>query len=219
MFHFTLFGIPINVQPMFWLSMAVFGYLIANQSANSEQELLFKILLFLLIAFVSLIVHELGHALTGRKLSKSEPKIELVAFAGYAEFPPYTKFSKWGHRLMIAAGPATNLALFGIGLGAMDLMEQYAPERVDSLFFWFLNLATWINLVWFIFNILPVYPLDGGQLMHSMIKSPKIAHIVSLIICAFLILICIKYGMIIAILFFIMMAYQNFQMLQLYKNR
>ncbi len=63
MFRFTIFGIPVEVQPFFWITLIILG----GASGADSKAAIFEIVLFVLAGFVSIMVHELGHALTARK--------------------------------------------------------------------------------------------------------------------------------------------------------
>jgi hypothetical protein len=62
------------------------------------------LVLFVLAGFISVLIHELGHALTGR-LFKAQTAITLHAFGGFAVFPS-ARFTRWQDFLVTAAGPA-----------------------------------------------------------------------------------------------------------------
>ena len=77
MIHFSLFRIPIQVQPFFWITLALIG---GALRADSPERILFTAL-FVLAGFISVLVHELGHALTARRFG-AYPEIVLQAFGG-----------------------------------------------------------------------------------------------------------------------------------------
>src|SRR5579859_6601187 len=93
--NFSLFGIPVRVHPLFWVVMAVLGW------SAREPKLIF---LFVVCAFVSVLIHELGHALTA-KFFGSQPHIVLYAFGGYAAHQPIWGKSTGRTILILIAGP------------------------------------------------------------------------------------------------------------------
>ena len=62
MLRFRLFGIPITILPWFWITLAIIG-----AGSLSTTDDLFRLLLFVLAGFFSVLVHELGHGLTIKK--------------------------------------------------------------------------------------------------------------------------------------------------------
>ncbi|OYU43704.1 MAG: hypothetical protein CFE44_16935, partial [Burkholderiales bacterium PBB4] len=64
MIRFTIFGVPVEIQPMFWLTGAFIGGAI---NARTKEQIL-GVLVFMIVEAISILVHELGHALVGRRL-------------------------------------------------------------------------------------------------------------------------------------------------------
>ena len=201
---------------MFWLSMALFGYLYAQREQG--QTLFILIALFVLIAFVSILCHELGHALTGRKFSGYRPEISLVAFGGLASFPG-ASFTKWKHVIMVAAGPFTNFLLAALFFVATLFLLPHLDPDGSTLLTKFFSLGLVINIIWGIFNLIPVFPLDGGQIMHSFIRNQHLAHTISLVIAILMIAWGISMGAIFMVMLFAFMGYQNYEIMQAIRPR
>ena len=141
-------------------------------AANSTDILL--VLVFVFAGFLSIMIHELGHALTIRKYGLPAA-ITLRAFGGYASFPA-GKLDRKQSFVVTAAGPALQF-VFGV------LLIVLAPSisiPEGSLFLPFLRDLIWVSIAWSILNCLPVYPMDGGQMMAA-ILGPKKQHNVHLI--------------------------------------
>lgn len=94
--------------------------------------------------FVAVLIHELGHALTAKHLGYGSYGISIGLFAGQAQVD--SNMHPRDNMKVVAAGPLSNLALFLIG--SLLGFDQFAN----------------INMFLFIFNILPIYPMDGGHL-------------------------------------------------------
>ncbi|PCI95409.1 hypothetical protein COB11_02310 [Candidatus Aerophobetes bacterium] len=148
--------IPVRISPIFWVTAAIIGWL------NSRS--LIGTIAWIAIIFVSILVHEYGHALTSRFFGQF-PKIELVAFGGltYPEGPP---IKLWKEFIVVLNGPVFGffLYLFGLGLLRFNFIQA-------SALFPFVKIFTFVNLFWTIINLLPVLPLDGGQLMRIVLES------------------------------------------------
>ena len=141
-------------------------------AANSTDILL--VLVFVFAGFLSIMIHELGHALTIRKYGLPAA-ITLQAFGGYASFPA-GKLDRKQSFVVTAAGPALQF-VFGVLLIVLAPSIS-VPE--GSLFLPFLRDLIWVSIAWSILNCLPVYPMDGGQMMAA-ILGPKKQHNVHLI--------------------------------------
>jgi len=99
--------------------------------------------------FIAVLGHELGHALTAKKLGYGSYGINIGFFAGTAQVD--SNMHPRDNIKVVAAGPLVNLAL---GL----LTINFGLEHF-----------TYVNLFLFIFNILPVYPMDGGHLLKDIL--------------------------------------------------
>jgi stage IV sporulation protein FB len=182
MIRFRLFGIPVEIQPFFWLTAALLGGALGASSRDS----VIQVGLFMLAAFVSILVHELGHALTGRKLGGGRPDILLWAMGGLARFNG-SRLTRSGNLWTTLAGPGAGFAFGAVIAGALfaflpahhaELLLRFSlfndpallrvPELREALVArWeqamLLRHFLWINFWWGILNLLPVWPLDGGQ--------------------------------------------------------
>ena len=163
MLRFTLFGIPIQVQPWFWISLAIIG---GGGSANSKDGIL-RLMLFILAGFISVLVHELGHALTGRSFG-ARSEITLQAFGGMAEFGN-ARFTRRQHFLVTAAGPAAQVLL---GTAIYLLIPELFSLSSSAGRFW--QVLTYISFIWALINMLPVLPLDGGQMLNALLGPERI---------------------------------------------
>jgi Zn-dependent protease len=126
------------------------------------------------LAFASVLLHELGHALVARRLNVRVSGIELGFFGGAAKMVELPRTAN--HELAIAAaGPAVSLALAAIGFGLG------AATRVP-LIAW----LGWTNLIIAVFNLIPALPMDGGRILRALltrrldyVRATEISIIVS----------------------------------------
>jgi Zn-dependent protease len=207
MIQFSILGIPVRVEPWFWITMAFIGG--GLHAANSTDILL--VLVFVFAGFLSIMIHELGHALIIRKYGLPAV-ITLQAFGGYASFPA-GKLDRKQSFVVTAAGPALQFA-FGV------LLIVLAPKisiPEGSLFLPFLRDLIWVSIAWSILNCLPVYPMDGGQMMAA-ILGPKNQHYVHLISSIAAVAVGIAgylyLGTILLPIFMALFAWQNWQSYQ-----
>lgn len=117
--------------------------------------------------FVIVLLHEFGHALACRQVGGRANLIVLWPLGGvaYVAPPPRPGAQLWS----LAAGPLVNVVLFPISIGLVLLSRQFGwPETAPDAYH-FLKTLTFINGGLLMFNLLPVYPLDGGQILRSLL--------------------------------------------------
>ncbi len=163
MIRFSLFGIPVEVQPFFWISLIILG---GTTGADTAAEI-FEILLFVLAGFISILVHELGHALTAKAYG-ANTAITLQAFGGFAAYSG-VRMSRGKSFLITAAGPAIQ-----ISLGLIVLLLLRALPQMSENGEYFLKTLMFISFAWAILNLLPVLPLDGGQMLNAVLGPARI---------------------------------------------
>ena len=137
-----------------------------------------------LALFAIVLLHEFGHALACRQTGGVADRIVLWPLGGIAFVSPPRRPGAmlWS----IAAGPLVNVILLPILSIALTFSRIGVDEPGD--FGLFLYHVWWINLALLIFNILPVYPLDGGQILRALlwfplgeIRSLQIASVIGLV--------------------------------------
>ena len=207
MLQFSILGIPVRVEPWFWITMAFIGG--GLHATNSTDILL--VLVFVFAGFLSIMIHELGHALTIRRYGLPAA-ITLQAFGGYASFP-VGKLDRKQSFVVTAAGPVLQF-VFGVLL--IVLVPSISISE-GSLFLPFLRDLIWVSIAWSILNCLPVYPMDGGQMMAA-ILGPKKQHFVHLISSIVAVAVGIAgylyLGTILLPIFMALFAWQNWQLYQ-----
>src|SRR5262249_55707650 len=114
-----------------------------------------------LLFIVSLLLHELGHALVARREGIEIDGITLWLFGGVTRFKG--TFGSPGAEFRVAvAGPLVSLALGGLSVGVALLVRE--PVSVQGVAAW----LGYSNLLLFVFNMLPAAPLDGGRVLHAL---------------------------------------------------
>lgn len=169
--NFRLLGIPVRVHPVFWLTGAILAW---NPGMNLAEEL-DLVLVRIVCIFVAVLVHEMGHALVTRAFGWP-PEIVLYFFGGYATS---MRHSPWKNIAVSFAGPATGLGLFGAVLAFALVVRPDHRLLYDAVRF-----SLFINLAWNLVNLMPVSPLDGGQITREFLRwiSPRNGVEVSLLI-------------------------------------
>lgn len=147
--------------------------------------------------FVIVLLHEFGHALACRQTGGIADRIILWPLGGIAFVnpPPRPGAYLWS----IAAGPLVNVVLYPIlsTLLSAAVNGQWMETNPDA--FIFVHSLWQINAVLLIFNLLPIYPLDGGQIVRGLlwfavgrIRSLKIASVIGFAGAILLVLLAIQ---------------------------
>jgi len=144
-----------------WFLVAVYEI---NDRKGSYSSISWNVLEYLAL-FLIVTLHEFGHALACRQVGGTANKIMLWPLGGvaYVDPPPRPGATLWS----IAAGPLVNVALLPV-LAVLDNQTMgWAGTMPDASQ---LVHQIWrIDLYLLIFNILPIYPLDGGQILRSLL--------------------------------------------------
>ena len=117
--------------------------------------------------FVLVTLHEFGHALACRQVGGTANKIVLWPLGGvaYIDPPPRPAATLWS----IAAGPLVNVVLLGFSY-ALTIWASHSGWRLAAPHAYKLLWAMcFMNLGLLVFNLLPIYPLDGGQILRSLL--------------------------------------------------
>ena len=200
MIRFTLFRVPIEIQPWFWIT----GALIGGAIGTTDQIGLMRLLIFMAVMTISILVHEFGHALTGRYLGGGSPRIVLWAFGGLA-YNQGARLSRNHLFWMTFMGPAAGFILLALTLAVVFLIygvqggtwlttliifnEPVGDPTIEALTllrdhlprFFILDALIWINFWWSVLNLIPVLPLDGGRIAELYVSPRHKALLISAI--------------------------------------
>lgn len=204
--HFRAFGFPIRVHPFFWVVAVILGLSGGREGGTPPVQLL----IWIGVIFVSILIHELGHAFAQRYFG-GRPWITLYGLGGLASCDDCDR-SPRSQIIISLAGPAAGFLmalLLILGLNVLGrtagivLAEQELPSRasrpgVGSVPFLGLKIyweqfasrpvnfalmqAFWVNIGWGLINLLPIYPLDGGRVSRELftLGQPRRGVILSL---------------------------------------
>lgn len=201
---FQLFGIPIFITPFSWVLLAILGGGFGMRTAEDLQFLL----LFVALGMITLIVHELGHALTGRAFTGATPVVIMEGLGG-ATYQQVVPQKRWQYLLTVLAGPLATLLpgivaavamalrighigdtfqLYLFALPFIDyeppltLMMSIADSGISKFGLCAYSLAVCISFLWCVFNLLPMFPLDGGRLLGTLINNVRVASAIGLVL-------------------------------------
>jgi len=156
------FGIPVYISPYWFLIAGLFIVLYGNSAALAASSAVRYLVAaaFVVLLYVSVLVHELSHSLVARGFGLPVRRILLYPLGGFSEIEqePPTPAREF---LVSVAGPALSLGLAGLGWGVL------AWTGLDGLPGLLVQQLVWANVLVGIFNLLPGLPLDGGRMLRA----------------------------------------------------
>lgn len=198
--QFSLFGIPILIQPFSWLILGILGLSIYSNVANPIQPAL----IFVVVGMVTLLAHELGHALVSRGVTRSTPYIVISNFGGFT-IPTQPAKTRLQHFCVVLAGPLAGYLpgviaaiILGIQVGNVPLAVQlfvlhpfvlqqelgnlllsgYLSSFSALLYSTFFMVSFW----WTLFNLMPIRPMDGGELLLTATNNLRLTSTIGMIL-------------------------------------
>jgi Zn-dependent protease len=246
--HFRLFGIPVRVHPFFWVVSLLLG-LGGGGPADPIDTLI-----WVGVVFVSILVHELGHAFTQRYFG-GNPWITLYSFGGLASCNDCDR-SPRSQILILLAGPGGGFLLAAFVVLLMKLTghqigfawseNRVSLESLGLASAWIQPLGLFavyfepvasrpmnyvvgdllqVNILWGLINLLPIYPLDGGQIARELftLGNPRAGIVRSLQLSVGTAALVAAYALLNQQFFTCLMcaflAYGSFQALQSYRGQ
>ena len=180
--RFRVLGFPVHIDLTFVLFVGFLGF--------SQGLTLSELVVWVLVAVVSVLLHELGHAVLARRTGAS-PAITLMAMGGVTTYAPPRQLSRLESLGISLAGPAVGLVLGG----ALVLLRP--DEDPPGLVGFALRAAIFTTVGWSLFNLLPIVPLDGGQALRELLPGDPIARakraaVVSIVLAVVLALVALQ---------------------------
>ena len=217
----TIRGHDVKVSLFFLGLVALFVFMGLNSASVFFHQLMWAPVLFL-----SILLHELGHAAATKKCGFGTSEIILHGLGGVAINRRGHTSPKQGMFISLA-GPAVTLLLAVVFLPLLIAYQvAVGPEATGAITVLghFLSLMVLVNFFLLIFNLLPIFPLDGGQtLMHflrrkkgqseAMLLATKIS-LGTLVVSGFLTLMLFPGGGFFILLIFGLLGFANWQTLQ-----
>ena len=156
--QFRIFRIPVQVGLLFFLIV----FLI-----RPSRVVPALVVVWLALAFIGVLAHELGHALVARRFGAS-PRIVLHGLGGVTYWRARRDAPAWHRVAIAAAGPGIGIA---IGLIARVVGEAAGIRGRPGAAGDVLWMLVWVNLGWGLLNLLPVLPLDGGAIVAAVLEG------------------------------------------------
>ena len=172
-FEFSLLGVPVRVSAWFWLIAAFVGWSLVRHTVPDGAgggTLAAHLLIAGVCVFGSILLHEMAHALFAR-LYGMRWAVILLGTGGLAYGPRGARVKWWQDVVIALAGPVAQLLFAGALIaGAFAANRLAGPIRVDSaLAGTAAEALLFVNLAWPVLNLLPIFPLDGGQVLRAVL--------------------------------------------------
>jgi len=148
-----------------WSWFLVAAYEIQSRK-GTYSSIAWNVLEYLAL-FLIVLLHEFGHAMACRQVGGTANQIVLWPLGGvaYVNPPQRPGATLWS----IAAGPLVNVVLLPVLYGAVAASGSMGWEQALPNAYQFLQAVLWIDVSLLVFNLLPIYPLDGGQILRSLL--------------------------------------------------
>lgn len=156
-----------------WTFLFLLGYIVFSElGRGSDTNTILLRIVFVLVIFACVVMHELGHSLMARKFGIETKKITLLPIGGVASLERMPEDPK--QELLVAvAGPAVNVAIAIILYGIIGLTNIPTPTGAEEManitpqnFLW--SLLT-VNIILVVFNAIPAFPMDGGRILRALL--------------------------------------------------
>jgi len=175
-----IIGIPIKLHITFLLIIPVMGYVFANNPSdlgfNDVESFFIRYALGISVAillFTSVLLHELGHSIVAKKHGTNIQGITLFLFGGVSSLEEIPRNPKIEFKMALA-GPSVSLLIWSILtifiklLNADTITNTTTPLNPLIRVFW---LIAYINIILFIFNLIPAFPMDGGRVLRAVLAE------------------------------------------------
>ena len=175
-------GIPVRVDPTWFITLAVLAFILYNSISNpvwNVPQTIFIAVGLVLMLFLLVLIHELAHSIVAQMHGARVNDITLFLLGGVSNITSEIRHAR-AEFLITIVGPLTNVVLFGVFL-AFELspltdnlsalgVNPNAPNIADvSIFDTFIRYGVIINATLAVFNMLPGLPLDGGRVLSSIV--------------------------------------------------
>jgi len=239
--HFRVLGIPVRIHPFFWIVALILGI----QGSEAPPA---RVLIWIVALLLSITIHELGHALMQRRYG-GRPRIVLYGMGGLAICDDCDRSTR-SQILISLAGPGAGFLLatalliainalgYGAGVSLGNLNLPAIPGLIGSnmlglIFYWqpfpsdpanrMVSDLLWINVMWGAVNLLPIYPLDGGQISRELclLGQPRQGMMrslqISIVAAVAMAIVGLSWGSFFVVLMFGYLAYSSYRALQAYR--
>jgi stage IV sporulation protein FB len=228
--NFRLFGVDVRVHPLFWLVSLV----LAGVGDVTPGDAL----IWIAVVFISILVHELGHVAAYRYYG-TDADVVLYSMGGLAIARNHRWRGHWSQVVISFAGPLAGFLLAGLILASLyaarvpvqlsfglpEVVQYYFPPVGGRNLTIFLYDILFVCIYWGLVNLLPIYPLDGGQIARALFEIFGVRDglakslMLSIGAAAMMALVGLEQKSFFMAIMFGMLAYQNYVALQETRGR
>jgi Zn-dependent protease len=208
---FRAFGIPTTVQVSFWLGCLMFGF------RTLQGPYPHFVLLWAIVVFVSVLIHELGHAFAMLRYGL-QPEITLYMFGGLTATRGMGNLKRRQRIFISLAGPLAGFIFGGLVLvadmfiGPPRGMSEHAQLAILNFVWW----LKYVNLGWGMVNLIPVIPLDGGHVLEDLFgpRRERVAYKTMIVAAVIFGLLSLKFEIFLITALMAIGGYQAYQKLE-----
>ena len=161
-------GTVVRVHITFLLFLA---WIFAASYASGGAATAWDSLVFMVLLFLCVLLHEFGHIFTARAFGVPTPYVTLLPIGGVAQLERIPE-EPWEEFLIAIAGPLVNVAitLLLVFVAGAELQPS-AAAAVDNLKIPLVDRLAAVNLFLALFNLIPAFPMDGGRVLRALLAS------------------------------------------------
>lgn len=166
---FRIRGIQLSVHASFFLLLAYGAW--EGWQLNEKNWIAGGLsVLLILLLFVCVTLHELGHAFTAQHFGVGVPRILLLPIGGMAEFDSIPRQPR-RELLITLAGPAVNFVLASLLWLGLFTADRWLPVALPELAGDMATTLLQLNLIMGLFNLAPIFPMDGGRMFRALLAT------------------------------------------------
>ncbi|MCX9084643.1 MAG: CBS domain-containing protein [Candidatus Methanoperedens sp.] len=170
-----IMGIPIKLHISFLLIIPVMGYIFANNDPilgfGDVEPAILRYTLGISVAillFFCVLLHELGHSIVAKKNGTNIQGITLFLFGGVSSLEEIPRDPKIEFKMALA-GPGVSLLIGSVLIIVYEFIKT--DISINNPLLHLLWLIAYINIILFIFNLIPAFPMDGGRVLRAVLAS------------------------------------------------
>ena len=161
-------GTVVRIHLTFLLFLA---WIFAATYASGGAATAWNSLIFMVLLFLCVLLHEFGHIFTARAFGVPTPYVTLLPIGGVAQLERIPE-EPWEEFLIAIAGPLVNVVITGVlvFVGGATL-HGYAATAIDNMHISMIDRLAVVNLFLALFNMIPAFPMDGGRVLRALLAT------------------------------------------------